>query len=166
MIVRGPQVSPEYIIGNEHNAKAKISDGDTIWHRMGDVGYFDDEQRFWYCGRKTHRIRAAEQTFFTLPVEAVFNTHSKVMRSALVGVLNKHLVTPVLVVEPVPLSEMNHQEIRQELLELGSQQAHTSPIHIILFHPALPVDVRHNSKINREALALWASKQLNTPPNP
>ncbi|NOZ38889.1 MAG: AMP-binding protein, partial [Planctomycetes bacterium] len=75
LIVRGPQVSPKYndvsAVGNDsctdvefasntsrsslptaltHNAIAKIPDGNTLWHRMGDVGYFDEQGRFWYCG--------------------------------------------------------------------------------------------------------------------
>jgi hypothetical protein len=33
-----------------------------------------------------------------------------------------------------------------------------------LFHRSLPVDVRHNSKINRELLAQWAARQLNPEP--
>ena len=27
-----------------------------IWHRMGDLGYFDSEGRLWFCGRKAHRV--------------------------------------------------------------------------------------------------------------
>ncbi len=32
-------------------------------------------------------------------------------------------------------------------------------ITTILFHPEFPVDVRHNIKISREALAVWAAEQ-------
>jgi acyl-coenzyme A synthetase/AMP-(fatty) acid ligase len=30
----------------------------------------------------------------------------------------------------------------------------------VLFHPRFPVDVRHNAKIRREELQLWAEEQL------
>jgi len=30
----------------------------------------------------------------------------------------------------------------------------------VLFHNAFPVDIRHNSKIFREKLALWAETKL------
>jgi hypothetical protein len=36
----------------------------------------------------------------------------------------------------------------------------TRDIKDLLFHPSFPVDVRHNAKIGRERLALWAGKQL------
>ena len=176
LIVRGPQVSPEYIIGNEHNAKAKISDGDNIWHRMGDVGYFDNEQRFWYCGRKTHRVKHQNGSLFTTKIEQVVNTLPNVRRSALVGVLRDSIgiyQDPVLVVEWEDKRFDKSEEVWDYWCSICPQIEHLwygefsiTDFPIILFHPALPVDVRHNSKINREALALWASKQLNTPPNP
>ena len=37
---------------------------------------------------------------------------------------------------------------------------HTREIAHILFHPAFPVDVRHNAKIFREKLAEWAARTL------
>ena len=36
----------------------------------------------------------------------------------------------------------------------------TSGISAILFHPAFPVDIRHNAKIFREKLAVWAEEQM------
>ena len=67
---------------------AKIHDLKTgeVMHRMGDVGYLDDRGRLWFCGRKSHRVVTRGVTLYTIPCEAVFNTHPKVLRSALVGV--------------------------------------------------------------------------------
>jgi len=48
-------------------------------------------------------------------------------------------------------------QIRDELLEMGSQFVHTRDIREIFFHPAFPVDIRHNAKIDREQLSRWAS---------
>ena len=44
-----------------------------VWHRMGDVGYLDDRDRFWFCGRKAHRVTTDKRTLFTVPCEAIFN---------------------------------------------------------------------------------------------
>ena len=58
---------------------------------------------------------------------------------------------------------MTHSTIewaRADLLERGSSFAHTRRIRILLFHPAFPVDIRHNSKIFREKLAVWAARRL------
>jgi hypothetical protein len=49
---------------------------------------------------------------------------------------------------------LEQEQIRSELLELGSRYPHTRNIRTILFHPAFPVDIRHNAKIFREILAL------------
>ena len=56
--------------------------------------------------------------------------------------------------------------ITRELLELGNRLELTKEIRTILFHKAFPVDIRHNSKIFREKLAVWADKQLGPKWNP
>jgi hypothetical protein len=51
-------------------------------------------------------------------------------------------------------------EIEPRLSELWYAPQGYVPLAGILVHPSLPVDVRHNSKINREELAAWAVEQL------
>lgn len=160
--VRGPQVSRAYLNRPEATRMAKIPDPDGgVWHRMGDVGYLDASGRIWFCGRKTHRVQTSKGALYTIPVEGVFNTHPKVFRSALVGLGLKGSQQPVLCVELETGTAKGEQElIRRELLELGSRYPHTKNIHQILFHPAFPVDIRHNAKIFREKLAVWAQDKL------
>ncbi len=144
-------------------ALAKIQDaaGGGFRHRMGDLGYFDERGRLWFCGRKAQRVVTTNGTLFTDPCEGVFNTHSAVFRSALVGVRRKGAVEPVLCVELEPaLHGASKDVIRSELKELGSRHERTRRIETFLFHPAFPVDVRHNAKIFREKLARWAAGQL------
>jgi len=43
---------------------------------------------------------------------------------------------------------------------LGAGQPHTKEIKTVLFHPAFPMDIRHNAKIFREKLAQWAARKL------
>jgi hypothetical protein len=53
--------------------------------------------------------------------------------------------------------------LRQELLALGATVATTRGVQAILPHSGpLPVDVRHNTKLNREVLAVWASQRIAT----
>jgi hypothetical protein len=70
----------------------------------------------------------------------------------------------VLVVEPPPgewpLSAAAQQRTAGELLDLAAEHAITRGIHDVLFYRDLPVDVRHNAKIQREVLATWAATQL------
>jgi acyl-CoA synthetase (AMP-forming)/AMP-acid ligase II len=97
--VKGPIVTREYYGRPESTLLAKIQDGNDIWHRMGDVGRIDAKGRIWFCGRKSHRVTADGQVFFTIPCERVFNQHPKVFRTALVGVGEKGRQTPVICVE-------------------------------------------------------------------
>ncbi len=159
--VRGPQVSTAYLNRPEVTALAKIPDSDGgVWHRMGDVGYLDTKGRIWFCGRKSHRVMTAHGPLYTIPAEGVFNTHPKVFRTALVGVGSGSNQKPVLCVElEEKAGKPEQDQIRTELFQLGSGYPHTKKIRTILFHPAFPVDIRHNAKIFREKLAVWAQGQ-------
>ncbi|TWT55274.1 Long-chain-fatty-acid--CoA ligase [Thalassoglobus neptunius] len=166
IIVRSPSVTREYFQRPDATRLAKIADGDRFWHRIGDVGYLDSEQRLWFCGRKAHIVVHQGQRMFSVCCEAIFNQHSGVYRSALVGLGNAPNQKPVLVVEPeagqFPESGEEQERMRRELLELGAASSLTQEIKDILFHRSLPVDTRHNVKIQREALAQWASTQVSS----
>jgi len=157
--VKGPVVTRCYYNREEATALAKIpaSNNKEVYHRMGDVGYLDESGRVWFCGRKSHRVETGQGTLFTLPCEAVFNVHPSVFRTALVGVEKE----PVLCVElENGVSPGEREKIRAELIAQGAAYPHTSKIKTVLFHPSFPVDIRHNAKIHREKLALWAERKL------
>jgi len=165
LIVRGPQASPEYVTRVECNADAKIEDAragssatPVFWHRMGDVGYLDGAGRFWYCGRKSQRVETERGPLYTECAESVVNTHPAVVRSALVGIGERGNQVPVLIIEP----EMNAASsyLTADLYRFVASHPQINLISHLLVHPKLPVDVRHNAKINREQLAAWAAKQL------
>ncbi len=159
--VRGSVVTKTYHNKPDAVALAKIRDGDEVWHRMGDVGYFDEQGRLWFCGRKAHRVRTESGTLFTVPCEAIFNQHPHVYRSALVGMREPGRQMPVMCIQLESSDTGADKEtLTRELLDLASRNELTRGITTVLFHPAFPVDVRHNSKIFREKLAVWAADQL------
>jgi acyl-coenzyme A synthetase/AMP-(fatty) acid ligase len=162
IVVQGPVVTRSYYNRPDLTAWAKIEDPSrgSFWHRMGDVGYLDAGGRVWFCGRKSQRVRTQSNTLFTIPCEGVFNSHPNVFRSALVGVNRNAIVEPVLCVEKENGTVKPEEQLRQELLQLGGRHAHTAAIRHILFHPSFPVDIRHNAKIFREKLAVWAARRL------
>jgi len=162
IVVAGDVVTKEYFGMENKTALAKIYDGDTVWHRMGDIGYFDADGRIWFCGRKSHRVITDSETMFTVPCEAVFNEHPNVFRSALVGVGPKGGQTPVLIVEAhkKPLLSSAKRRLIRELLNIGSEFEHTKDIKHVLFYSSFPVDIRHNAKIFREKLAAWAEGKV------
>jgi len=161
IIVAGPVVTRYYIGDEAETAAAKIADGDGFWHRIGDVGYQDDKGRLWYCGRRAHRVRIGEsETLYTVCCEAIINTHRDVARSALVGVTAGDWQKPVLIVEPVKGFCGDRGRLLVEVAELAAQSQVTKMITTFLIHNNFPVDIRHNAKIFREKLAVWAAWEL------
>ena len=158
IIVQGAVVTREYFRQPASTANAKIKGGDSFWHRMGDVGYLDAEGRLWFCGRKSQTVETSYGRIFTDRVEPIINTHPRVARCALVGVGTKPNQTPVVVVELE--TGAGSAELTRELQQLAQTHETTRSIDRFLYYRgSLPVDVRHNTKINREFLAEWAARQ-------
>ncbi|HZZ27531.1 MAG TPA: fatty acid CoA ligase family protein [Pirellulales bacterium] len=178
LIVQGPNVTTEYVTESNANAKAKIYDSTGFWHRMGDVGYLDERDRFWFCGRMSQRVITSvagndrrfahgpaptDTTMFTILCEAIFNQHPDVSRSALVGIGLPGEQAPVIVIEPQPGRYSRGRKQREKLIAdlrtLAKSANCSPPIHDFLIRKSLPVDVRHNVKINREQLSHWAARK-------
>lgn len=161
IVVSGSNVTQEYMANNDANLKSKIFDSDSgkYRHRTGDLGRLDKKGRVWFYGRKSQRVQFKDKTLFTIPVESVFNRHDAVLRSALVGVKVNSKTIPVICIELVN-GFKNKQKIKRELIEMAAKLEVTNDIKTILFHKKFPVDPRHNAKIFREKLAVWAQKQI------
>lgn len=154
--VKGLHVTRAYFNRDAATKMAKIQDGDNIWHRMGDLGYQDAAGRLWFCGRKAHRVQLPDKALYSVQCEAIFNKHPQVYRTALVGVGKK----AILCVEiDQDAANPNPEQLKKELLVWAAENELTKSIQTILFHPAFPVDIRHNAKIFREKLAIWAAGQ-------
>jgi len=163
IIVRGDVVTRAYEGNEPENRLAKIKDGDSFWHRMGDLGYLDEQGRLWFCGRRAHRVQTRGGTLFTICCEAIVNEHPDVARSALVGIAdpeNSQWQQPVMIIEPVNNREIMKEQLLAEVQALAAASSVTSVIRVFLIHPDFPVDIRHNAKIFREQLAVWAQSQL------
>jgi len=162
IVVKGDSVTREYFRMKEQTALAKILDGGTVWHRMGDIGYFDESNQLWFCGRKDQRVITKNKTLLTIPCEAIFNRHPAVFRSALVGIGPKNNQRPIIIIELKKGKtdrSLSQNQIVKELLDTGQKFEHTREITDVLFYQSFPVDIRHNVKIRREKLAEWAEKQ-------
>ncbi len=162
IIVRGEVVTRAYLNNDDETSLAKIRDGAFFWHRMGDVGYLDDRQRLWFCGRRAHRVVTEKGTLYSIPCEAIVNEHPAVYRSALVGIpgSGREYNVPVLVVEPIKNSGLDSKTLLEEVRTLAKASELTRDIDLFLIHRSFPVDIRHNAKIFREKLAVWAHKKI------
>ena len=154
VVVRGPVVSPRYADRPDATAAAKLDWDGGVAHRMGDLASRDEAGRLWFAGRKAHVVHTSGGPMFSVPCEEVFNVHPAVRRSALVGIGPAGASIPALCVELEP-SVTGTDALTAELLALGRADPRTSSIVAIHYHPKFPVDIRHNSKIDRPALAVW-----------
>jgi acyl-coenzyme A synthetase/AMP-(fatty) acid ligase len=161
IVVSGPNVTQDYLANDEANLKSKIFDSDSVkyWHRTGDLGRIDEKGRVWFYGRKSQRVVTKNSTLFTIPCESVINQHPMVSRSALVGVKFHNEYVAVICIELVSGIKRT-EKLKKELLDLDASNTLTKEIRVVLFHKKFPVDPRHNAKIFREKLAVWAQKKL------
>jgi olefin beta-lactone synthetase len=155
--VRGPVVTEEYYARPESTRLAKIRENGAVVHRMGDVGSFDEQGRLWMCGRKGQRVVTRSGTLFTVPVEEILNTHLGVARTALVGLGARGAQHPVLLVERDPQCRLDNDTLLAELAGIVARHDVTRSLEDLRIYPhKFPVDTRHNAKIEREKLTIWA----------
>ncbi len=158
IVVGAPFVSPSYPDRPEEDVRAKIRHAGRVLHRMGDLGRYDAEGRLWFCGRKADRLETARGMIPSVPLENIFNEHPAVFRTAVVGVGIPGAQTAVACVE----LERGHRfsaALEAELAALADGTCFERVVTRFWPHPKLPVDARHNSKILRNELAIWAERQ-------
>lgn len=139
------------------------------WHRTGDVGHFDFDGRLWIEGRLVHVIVTADGPVTPVGIERQAESVAGVARAAAVGVGPRgaaHVAVVVEISDSEQESKASAQLADSRLREaVRSAVAHGLPeapqIVAVLTTKALPVDIRHNSKIDRVAVARWATKVLN-----
>lgn len=156
--VVGPTVTESYWAREEQTRLAKMVDSrGRIWHRMGDLGWRDEDGRIWFCGRKSERVETPGRTLYTECVEGPVNAVPGVFRSALVGLGEQGSQKAAIVIQPEAGADETQLStaVRQVLDE--SEQGRL--VERILFRDKFPVDIRHNAKIRRHELAAWARRQ-------
>jgi long-subunit acyl-CoA synthetase (AMP-forming) len=154
IIVKGDIVTAGYYQSPLETALTKIADDKSFWHRIGDLGYIDDQGRIWFCGRKTHRVETPLGLLCSVNCEAILNAHRGVRRSALVGLGEKGKQSATIVIERSELGKkLDRNVLEKELLDMAKNNALTAQIKSVHFCDYFPVDVRHNIKIDRLKLA-------------
>ena len=143
--VKGPTITHRYFQNEQATEQSKIFEGKAIWHRMGDVGYFDEQARLWFCGRKADRISHYEKELYTDQVENIFNCLLGIKQVALVKTNNKKLVLFVQLKKRI-----YRWRVLKDIYTRASK--HKLIFDRVIFKRKFPVDVRHNAKIKRDIL--------------
>ncbi|WP_300343147.1 alpha/beta fold hydrolase [Nesterenkonia sp.] len=134
-----------------------------LWHRTGDVGHIDDAGRLWIQGRLQHVITTAAGPVGPGAVETPVDELDQVARSAAVGVGPVGAQAVVVILEPAEgrrLRDGRSPLARPEVAQAVRAAAGEVSVSAVLVVDWLPTDIRHNSKIDRTALAAWAEKVL------
>jgi len=165
VVARGAHLSEGYHRSPAADAANKIADPTGRWHRLGDTGYLDDQGRLWVCGRRSHRVVTDDHVLYPLRCEPVFNAHPAVARSALVGLRERGRTVPAVCIERVRADGADTDtpaptdaELEAELRARADAHEATRPVERFVFMERLPVDRRHNAKIDRPALAASLSR--------
>lgn len=128
------------------------------WHRTGDVGHLDAQGRLWIEGRLGHVLRTADGPLAPVGPEQHVERVAQVRRAAVVGVGPAGLQLAVAVVETEP--GVRRPGLAPETLTAAVRAASPVALAAVLVVPRMPTDVRHNSKIDRARLAVWADGVL------
>lgn len=128
------------------------------WHRSGDVGHLDADGRLWIEGRLVHIITTADGVVTPVAIERRVETLAEVAMAAAVGV--GPAGTQQVVVVIAPSDGDRHRGLASQ--DLTDTVRHLLDVEVaaVLQTPSLPVDIRHNSKIDRAAIATWAGEVL------
>lgn len=145
LVVSGEHVCRDYYRNPRAVKENKIAEADgTMWHRMGDTGSFDAEGRFWIAGRVHSTIqRGGALVHPQLVEQAAKGADSRIRRVAAVGLPDPKLGQRVVVVLETEAGEELKQEVARRLAAAGQIAD-----EIRLTREPLPVDPRHNSKID------------------
>ena len=131
------------------------------WHRTGDVGFLDDQGRLWIQGRLVHVIRTAAGP--VTPVGIELRAQAALVRA---GLIDAGAGVAAVGVGPVGAAQVvlvvaGRGPLLPELAVTDAVRAAAGvQVAAVLRIRALPVDLRHQSKIDRVAVAQWAAGKL------
>ena len=141
IVVSGEHVLSGYMNG-QGDEKNKFSVAGVRWHRTGDAGYFDERGRLWLLGRCSARIQDSHGTLYPFSVEYAVRQHDCVRRAAVASIQDERVLAVEL--RNGRLSEPHLAQLLESIEFAGVRK--------VLVVKKMPVDTRHNSKIDHPAL--------------
>lgn len=145
LVVRGPHVNRSYVNGSVADRANKLHEPNgTIWHRTGDVATRDPHGRLWLCGRARDGVRIGGRMLHPLPIEVQLDRVDGVRRTALVGQGERACLWVELEGSTPARVVTDRVRALAGIFGLGA-----IPVRTVA---SIPVDDRHNSKIDRSVL--------------
>ncbi len=140
----------------------RLSTRNPGWHRTGDVGHLDGAGRLWVEGRLDHVMLTSQGVLTPVAAEQAAELLPDVRRAGLVAVGPAGSAVPVLVIETEPRARHDGRVAPPLAARIRQQVADRTGIELaaVLVVREHPTDIRHNSKIDRKRLAVWAEQLL------
>ncbi len=151
ILVSGKHVLSDYIDNELETSLNKIfTEAGTVWHRTGDTGYRDNKGRIWLTGRCNDVLTIKQKKYQPLIIEQTLDAIEGVNRTAIIQ-SNKTAVIFIDVFDscdsPSALMQTLHKNLDSKLKSLT-----------MILVRNMPVDGRHNSKIDRPKLRKWMDR--------
>jgi acyl-coenzyme A synthetase/AMP-(fatty) acid ligase/pimeloyl-ACP methyl ester carboxylesterase len=127
------------------------------WHRTGDVGHLDAQGNLWIEGRVVHLIDTSAGMVAPVPLEIAAEAIDGVVRAAAVGIGPRGVQQIVLVVETDLASD---GPASGDLTAAVRRAVAPHVVAAVWTTTALPVDIRHNAKIDRSELGHTMERNL------
>lgn len=137
IVVSGGHVLPGYLHGTG-DAENKFRVDGNVWHRTGDLGWLDSEDRLWLMGRASAVIRDERGAVYPFAVECAARQIPGVRRAAIVAVAGRR----IMAIE-------SDSPIRADSVAARMAWANIDEVRMLR---TLPMDKRHNAKIDYVAL--------------
>jgi acyl-CoA synthetase (AMP-forming)/AMP-acid ligase II len=146
IVVAGGHVVEGYLDGYG-DEESKIRVDRRVWHRTGDAGYFDASGRLWLLGRCAARVSDAHGVLYPFAVECAASRVSGVVRTAVATRQGRRVLAAQV--------SGDAARVRTELL---GRLAWARLDEVIVVR-RIPVDRRHNAKVDYRALAKLLTKR-------
>lgn len=153
LVVAGDHVCRDYYNNPEAFSRAKIVDSDgTVWHRTGDLARLDERGFLYVVGRVNNAIRRGAGFLFPVRAEVILKRIPEAGQAAFLGLPDADLGERTAVVLRLrePDTAETRRRVEEEVRRLFGKNG--IPVDDIFFVAEIPMDPRHHSKVEYEAL--------------
>ena len=148
IIVSGAHVLTSYFNSEDAFRLNKIQFNNTIWHRTGDAGWLNEKNELFLMGRCKQIIRWNNIQLYPFLMEHYLKSIPGVLSGTIIEFRNEPWIT----------IQTEHNVMREEILSALKISGYSALK--IIFIKQIPMDKRHNTKIDYDGLRDILKKKI------